>query len=421
MLALAPQTQQQQQTHNTPPSSSSSHHHHHALHHSLLHLTLSRHSRTKHAIAHSNHSSIWIWRMSSSQTGCCEGCWDCKWVEREDGGIESIRNVREELGRVLDEFSADIRYANTMSPDILPPRNAFEWVMNSFAIPLELYACIMGQPTIARFRGDTAFGLPAKIVSTFMGGVVGMVMWYTSTGSGHGNPYGLSAVFFVCFPFFYERLYWAVHPMISIIFFVTAPLYHIIPTTIHDPAEVPAQFSRDELAGARNSGVGVRFRPVQRQFSLNLELDLRSGSGPFTEPRTGLEVQVRIQIHLEKPLAATAQPEQLQSRAQSFRRTVQLEDTAIQFSAIRRKEIYHAVGNTPVLRQREKEGRREGMAKCSSTVLYCKSECVQTRSNAFRENYIMENQEPDMRFGSPETVELWTERQSGSSWVRVRT
>ncbi|KAF9000155.1 hypothetical protein BDQ17DRAFT_1327963 [Cyathus striatus] len=289
----------------------------------------------------------------------------------------------------------------------------------------------MGQPTIVRFRGDMAFGLPAKIVSTFMGGVVGMVMWYTSTGLGHGNPYGLSAIFFVCFLFFYEQLYWAVHPMISIIFFVTAPLdehvitpespgvgftvarYHIIPTTIHDPAEVPVQFSRNELTGARNSGVGVRFHPVQRQFSLNLELDLRSSSGPFTEPRTGLEVQ--------KPLAATAQPEQLQSRAQSFCRTVQLEDTAIQFSAIRRKEIYHAVGNTPVLRQREKEGRREGMAECSSMVLYRKSECVWTRSNAFRENYIMENQEPDMRFGSPETVELWTERQSGSSWVRVRT
>ncbi|KAF8987084.1 hypothetical protein BDQ17DRAFT_1335239 [Cyathus striatus] len=28
----------------------------------------------------------------------------------------------------------------------------------------------------------------------------------------------------------------------------------------------------------------------------------------------------------------------------------------------------------------------------------------------------MENQEPDMRFGSPEMAELWTEHQSGSSW-----
>jgi len=35
----------------------------------------------------------------------------------------------------------------------------------------------MGQLTLARFRGDTTFGLVARIVSTFSGGVIGMVMW----------------------------------------------------------------------------------------------------------------------------------------------------------------------------------------------------------------------------------------------------
>ncbi|KAF8991830.1 hypothetical protein BDQ17DRAFT_1332656 [Cyathus striatus] len=77
--------------------------------------------------------------------------------------------------------------------------------------------------TIARFRGDMVFGLTARIVSMFMGGVVGMVIWYISTGSGHGNPYGLAAIFF-SFPFFFYALYWAMHPMINIIFFVTASL-----------------------------------------------------------------------------------------------------------------------------------------------------------------------------------------------------
>ncbi|KAF8991841.1 hypothetical protein BDQ17DRAFT_1413587 [Cyathus striatus] len=157
----------------------------------------------------------------------------------------------------------DLGMPTQRDPDALPPRNAFEWVMTLFyhaassfthgntlfavkagvftvllALPFLIrhsaefayknrvvWAIIMGQLTIARFRGDTAFGLTARIVSTFAGGVVGMVMWYTSTGSGHGNPYGLAAVFFVCFPFFfYARLYWAVHPMINIIFFVTASL-----------------------------------------------------------------------------------------------------------------------------------------------------------------------------------------------------
>ena len=36
----------------------------------------------------------------------------------------------------------------------------------------------MGQLTISRFRGDTTFGLIARIVSTFAGGLIGVVMWY---------------------------------------------------------------------------------------------------------------------------------------------------------------------------------------------------------------------------------------------------
>jgi hypothetical protein len=35
----------------------------------------------------------------------------------------------------------------------------------------------MGQLTISRFRGDTAFGFVARIISTFFGGLAGLVMW----------------------------------------------------------------------------------------------------------------------------------------------------------------------------------------------------------------------------------------------------
>jgi hypothetical protein len=36
---------------------------------------------------------------------------------------------------------------------------------------------IMGQLTLARFRGDTVFGLTARIIATFLGGVTGVVIW----------------------------------------------------------------------------------------------------------------------------------------------------------------------------------------------------------------------------------------------------
>ncbi|KZV73701.1 hypothetical protein PENSPDRAFT_602548 [Peniophora sp. CONT] len=87
------------------------------------------------------------------------------------------------------------------------------------------WAVFMGQLTLARFRGDTSFGLVARIVSTFFGGLVGTAMWYISTGDGRGNSYGLAAVCAVCFPFFFfGRLYWPGPPMSNIIFFVTIVL-----------------------------------------------------------------------------------------------------------------------------------------------------------------------------------------------------
>ena len=107
----------------------------------------------------------------------------------------------------------------------------------------------MGQLTLSRFRGDTAFSFISRIFSTFMGGVVGMVMWYVlgfrnhglfeqkaplyfyryaSTGSGRGNPYGLAAVFVVCaFPFLYARLYLPWNQLTTIVFFVTAMLVSV--------------------------------------------------------------------------------------------------------------------------------------------------------------------------------------------------
>ena len=105
----------------------------------------------------------------------------------------------------------------------------------------------MGQLTLARFRGDTAFAFIARIFSTFVGGIVGLVMWYEafpctqrmrwfknsryiSAGSGQGNPYGLAATCAVCFPFFfYARLYWPISPLINLILWVTVILVSTAP------------------------------------------------------------------------------------------------------------------------------------------------------------------------------------------------
>ncbi|KAF9237247.1 hypothetical protein BU15DRAFT_88826 [Melanogaster broomeanus] len=158
---------------------------------------------------------------------------------------------------------ADLGQAVRRDPDALPPRNALESVMNwlyqtitgigggnalfalkagALTIILSLpsfisssaefayknkfaWAVFMGQLTLSRFRGDTAFGLIARICSTFIGGIVGTLMWYISAGSGAGTPFGMAAVCFVCFPFFFfARLYWPVPPMTNLIIFVTSAL-----------------------------------------------------------------------------------------------------------------------------------------------------------------------------------------------------
>ncbi|KAJ7709612.1 hypothetical protein B0H17DRAFT_915317 [Mycena rosella] len=161
----------------------------------------------------------------------------------------------------VDDY--DLGTARRRDPDALPPRNYFEWVMSMLyrgvaglgggnilfalkAATLTIIMCLpsflkssatfayenrfiwaifMGQVTLVRFRGDTAFGLSSRVLSTFLGGILGMVMWYISAGSGNGNAYGLGAVCAVCYPFFfYGRLYWPGPPMRVIIFFVTAIL-----------------------------------------------------------------------------------------------------------------------------------------------------------------------------------------------------
>ncbi|KAF8628826.1 hypothetical protein AX17_005887 [Amanita inopinata Kibby_2008] len=89
-----------------------------------------------------------------------------------------------------------------------------------------VWAVFMGQVTLSRFRGDTAFAFVSRILATFWGSLMGMVVWYLSScGNPEGNAYGLAVVFAVCLPLFcYARLYWPTAPLTNIVLFVTTVL-----------------------------------------------------------------------------------------------------------------------------------------------------------------------------------------------------
>jgi hypothetical protein len=55
--------------------------------------------------------------------------------------------------------------------------------------------------TIAQFTADTIFGFVVRLVATFLGALLGMILWYIGSGSGDGNPFGLAAVLAVVLPF----------------------------------------------------------------------------------------------------------------------------------------------------------------------------------------------------------------------------
>ncbi|KAI0089790.1 hypothetical protein BDY19DRAFT_888753 [Irpex rosettiformis] len=188
------------------------------------------------------------------------------WWDRWNGSSDMDRSDDEDPDVVQymdpeESNDPDLGETKRRDPDALPPANLFElvmfWLYKAFAglrggnfvfavkaglltvalsLPyhfkssatfalatLTVVYSFIGQLTIARFRGDTTFGLVARIIATFFGGLLGTVLWYISSGNGKGNAYGLAAVCAVSFPFiFFGRLYWPVPPVSNLIFFVTA-------------------------------------------------------------------------------------------------------------------------------------------------------------------------------------------------------
>lgn len=165
----------------------------------------------------------------------------------------------------LDPYiEQDLGLPRRRDPDALPPRNIFEQAISAvyysltglegenvlfavkagvltvlLALPSFLkssayfaynnefvWGIIMGQVTIARFQGDTGFALLVRILSTFLGGVTAMAIWYISVGvSGKGNPYGLAAVSAVVFPLlFFVRVHWPGKPLTVVVFVISCML-----------------------------------------------------------------------------------------------------------------------------------------------------------------------------------------------------
>lgn len=89
-----------------------------------------------------------------------------------------------------------------------------------------LWAVILAIMSLQRFTADTVYGYLMRIFGTFFGAILGMVIWYTGSGHGLGNAYGLAAVWGAAIPFIqFIRVHFVIlTPMPAVIFCVTAAL-----------------------------------------------------------------------------------------------------------------------------------------------------------------------------------------------------
>lgn len=79
-----------------------------------------------------------------------------------------------------------------------------QWAPSTAAFWYEnrgVWVVIMCALTISQFTADTIFGFVVRISGTFLGALLGMVIWYVGSGSGTGNPYALLAILAIVLPF----------------------------------------------------------------------------------------------------------------------------------------------------------------------------------------------------------------------------
>eukprot|EP01117_Protostelium_nocturnum_P009762 TRINITY_DN3489_c0_g1_i1.p1 TRINITY_DN3489_c0_g1~~TRINITY_DN3489_c0_g1_i1.p1 ORF type:complete len:1017 (+),score=289.90 TRINITY_DN3489_c0_g1_i1:80-3130(+) len=87
-------------------------------------------------------------------------------------------------------------------PQVYAPSAYFMYVNKS------LWALIMAQFGVTAFVGDHFFNWTFRVLGTFAGGVIGMVLWYIGNGNGSGSPYGIATVMaFAFFLLMFVRIY----------------------------------------------------------------------------------------------------------------------------------------------------------------------------------------------------------------------
>ncbi|KAE8239564.1 hypothetical protein A4X13_0g8141 [Tilletia indica] len=155
----------------------------------------------------------------------------CQTKKRDPDALEPT-NWIERLGRALYNgahhiFRGNILFSIKAGILILIASLPAYFKSSAFFFYTErgIWVLIMCQLTLTRWRGETLFGLISRIVTTFSGCVVGLVIWYIAAGSGKGNSYAIAAVFGVAsIPIAAWRLQGPAPPIALIITTVTIGL-----------------------------------------------------------------------------------------------------------------------------------------------------------------------------------------------------
>lgn len=159
-------------------------------------------------------------------------------VEKRNPDAGPPTNIGHLIGRVVVGF-----YKLLLRPDILFAIKAgiiavliasMAWSKTTAAFWYDnrgIWVVIMCALTISQFTADTIFGFVVRISGTFLGAVLGLLIWYMGSGRGTGNAYALSAILAVCLPFIvFIRIHF-VCPFLNILtigIFISDACYHLL-------------------------------------------------------------------------------------------------------------------------------------------------------------------------------------------------
>ncbi|KAL5519292.1 hypothetical protein ACEPAH_975 [Sanghuangporus vaninii] len=78
---------------------------------------------------------------------------------------------------------------------------------NLYYVEKGVWALIMAQTTLNVYVSDTIYSIVTRTLGTFLGLVMGLLIWYIGNGTGNGNPYGTAAAYGVfIIPILFARI-----------------------------------------------------------------------------------------------------------------------------------------------------------------------------------------------------------------------